>query len=357
MGVNFNFVDPKLKKLSEVLFQSINYNKPQKNINENWLFWSEGSVSVGGVGSTKNSSRKDISSNAITLGFDKKTDEKTVQGYTITYTDEDVDVSNKGTSTDIDAYSFSTYRTINIGKNKYLEGILGLSMLDFKNIRRDGNNTLNGDRDGNQVFGSLHYINTFKKDNRDISPNFKLDISYTTLDDYSEKGINALQYDKQTVETLGISGGFIVSNEILKKDFILRPSMALDFGYDLSPSSDVSLNYVSDSNTKYTKSIDQEDDKSIKGKIGFDILNETGLSIMFFYERFQTENSHSDTLYFLTGYVTHRNEEFVLELENETARINFNQDINGFDVKLSSNYNLFSEIDDYGATIEVAKKF
>ena len=133
--------------------------------------------------------------------------------------------------------------------------------------------------------------------------------------------------------------------------------MALDFGYDLSPSSDVSLNYVSDSNTKYTKSIDQEDDKSIKGKIGFDILNETGLSMMFFYERFQTETSHSDTLYFLTGYVTHRNEEFVLELENETARINFNQDINGFDVKLSSNYNLFSEIDDYGATIEVAKKF
>ena len=64
---------------------------------------------------------------------------------------------------------------------------------------------------------------------------------------------------------------------------------------------------------------------------------------MFFYERFQTENSHSDTLYFLTGYVTHRNEEFVLELENETARINFNQDINGFDVKLSSNYNLNKE--------------
>ena len=97
--------------------------------------------------------------------------------------------------------------------------------------------------------------------------------------------------------------------------------------------------------------------ESIKGKIGFDILNDTGLSTMFFYERFQTENSHSDTLYFLTGYVTHRNEEFVVELENETARINFNQDINGFDVKLSSNYNLLSEIDDYGATIEVAKKF
>lgn len=252
---------------------------------------------------------------------------------------------------------FSSYRTLNTGKNKYLEGILGLSNLNFKNIRQDGNNTLNGERNGNQVFGSLHYINTFKKNNREISPNFKLDISHTTLDDYSEKGINALQYDKQTVETLGISGGFIISNEILKKDYILRPSMALDLGYDLSPSSDVSLNYVSDPNTKYTKSIDQEDDKSIKGKIGFDILNDTGLSMMFFYERFQTKNSHSDALYLLTGYVTHRNEEFVLELENETARINFNRVISGFDIKLGSNYNLMSQIPDYGANIEVSSKF
>ena len=356
-SINFNFADPKLEKISEILFQSINYNKPQKNINENWLFWSEGSVSVGEVGSTKNSSRKDISSKAITLGFDKKNDEKTVQGYTITYTYEDVDVGDKGTSTDIDAYSFSSYRTLNTGKNKYLEGILGLSNLNFKNIRQDGNNTLNGERNGNQVFGSLHYINTFKKNNREISPNFKLDISHTTLDDYSEKGINALQYDKQTVETLGISGGFIISNEVLKKDYILRPSMALDLGYDLSPSSDVSLNYVSDPNTKYTKSIDQEDDKSIKGKIGFDILNDTGLSMMFFYERFQTKNSHSDTLYLLTGYVTHRNEEFVLELENETARINFNRVISGFDIKLGSNYNLISQIPDYGANLEISNKF
>ena len=68
-SINLNFVDPKLEKISEILFQSVNYNKPQKNINENWLFWSEGSVSVGGVGSTKNSSRKDISSNAIIIFF------------------------------------------------------------------------------------------------------------------------------------------------------------------------------------------------------------------------------------------------------------------------------------------------
>ena len=29
-SINFNFVDPKLEKISEILFQSINYNKPKK---------------------------------------------------------------------------------------------------------------------------------------------------------------------------------------------------------------------------------------------------------------------------------------------------------------------------------------
>ena len=40
-SINLNFVDPKIEKISEILFQSINYNKPQKNIDERWLLWSE----------------------------------------------------------------------------------------------------------------------------------------------------------------------------------------------------------------------------------------------------------------------------------------------------------------------------
>ena len=75
------------------------------------------------------------------------------------------------------------------------------------------------------------------------------------------------------------------------------------------------------------------------------------------YEHLLTKNSHSDTLYLLTGYVTHRNEEFVLELENETAQINFNRVINGFDIKLGSNYSLMSQIPDYGVNLKISNKF
>ena len=103
-------------------------------------------------------------------------------------------------------------------------------------------------------------------------------MSYTKLSKYTESGSNALTYDKQTVETAGIYGGFTFNNEIIKNNNILRPTAGFELGLDLSPNSDVSLNYVSDPNTKYTKSIDQQGEKNVKGKVCFDFLTLTCLS-------------------------------------------------------------------------------
>ena len=355
--INFNFSDPKLNDFSKLISQSVATNKPEKKILDSWLFWSEGSVSIGTVDATSKSSKKDIDTNAVTLGMDKKINNQSVHGYTITYIQEDAKVGNKGTSSNIDSYSFSLYRAFNQGSNNYFEGVLGLSKLDIKNIRKSGSNTLTGSRNGKQIFGSLQAIKTFKNKQTEVSPNLRLDLGYTILDEYSEKGTNPLKYDEQTVETVGLYGGFNLSNEIFKEDYIIRPAFALELGYDLSPNSDVSLNYVSDPNTKYTKSIDQEDDKSIKGKIGFDVVNDTGPSMMFFYERVETEDSHSDTYYFTAGYVTHRKDEFALGLVDQTASATYKKTINGLDISLNSEYDVFEEYPNYEINLNAASKF
>jgi len=355
--INFKFNDPKLNELSELISQSIGTTQPEKNFTDNWLFWSEGSVGIGTVDATDKSSKKDIDTNAVTLGMDKKINQSTLHGFTLTYTQENVDVGNAGTSSDIDSYSFSTYRTINMNDNIYLEGILGLSKLDIKNVRRSGESTLSGFRNGKQLFGSLQYINSFKKNNSDISPNIRLDLSYTTLDEYDETGTSPLKYGQQNIETMGLYTGFTVNNEISKNDYILRPIAGFEVGLDLSPNSDASVNYVSDPNTKYTKSIDQADDKSYKGKIGFDVLKKNGWSLMTFYEINQTDNSQSDTFYFLTGYTKSNNQEYVMGIRDENALISYKRKIKGFDVNLGSNYNLLSKIPDYGINFEVSSKF
>ena len=356
-SIKFNFLNPKIAKIAEIIPQSINFNHIPKRSNDDWLFWSEGSVSVGKVGDTINSSSKDINTNAVTLGWDKKIDEKIIHGYTVTYTQDDVEVGSSGTSVDIDSYSFATYATFHKYSNRHLEGILGLSKLDLKNKRKSGSNTLTGDRVGKQIFGSIQYLSTFEKNKIDISPNIKVDLSYTTLTAYSETGTSPIKYDEQRVETVGLYGGFNFNNEIIKDNYILRPSAGFELGLDLSPNSDVSLNYVSDPNTKYTKSIDQHGEKSIKGKIGFDLLHNNGWSLMTFYERNQSENSHSDTLYFLTGYVSSKEEEYAMALNDNKASIEYKRNINGFDISFDTGYDLFAENSGYEINLKISNIF
>ncbi len=356
-SIKFNFSNPKIAKIAEIIPQSINFNHIPKRSNDDWLFWSEGSVSVGRVGDTTNSSSKDVNTNAVTLGWDRKVDDKIIHGYTVTYTQDDVEVGSSGTSVDIDSYSFATYATFHKYGNRHLEGILGLSKLDLKNKRKSGSNILTGDRVGKQIFGSIQYLSTFEKNEIDITPNIKVDLSYTTLTQYSESGISPIKYDEQSVETVGLYGGFDFNNEIIKNNYILRPSAGFELGIDLSPSSDVSLNYVSDPNTKYTKSIDQQDEKSIKGKIGFDILTNTGWSLMTFYERNQSENSHSDTLYFLTGYVSSKEEEYAMALNDNKASIEYKRNINGFNISFDTAYDLFAENPGYEINLNISNIF
>ena len=46
-----------------------------------------------------------------------------------------------------------------------------------------------------------------------------------------------------------------------------------------------------------------------------------------------------------------------LKLENNQTNLNYKKTINGYDVVVSSNYSLMSQIPDYGANIEVSNTF
>ena len=355
--IKFNLVNPKIDKILNIIPETVSLNKIPTRLEDDWLFWSEGSISVGRLGETSTSSVKEIDTNAITIGWDKKIDQKKIHGYAITYTKDDVKVGDNGSTLDVESYSFSTYATFHRKENSYVEGILGTSKLDLRNKRVKNNNSLKGDRNGKQFFGSIHYINTISNEKVNISPNLRLDLSYTKLTDYTETGSNAISYDEQTVETAGIFGGFTFNKEVFKDDYIIRPSAGFELGLDLSPNSDISLNYVSDPNTKYTKSIDQQGEESIKGKVGFDLLKDNGWSLMAFYERNQSQNRHSDTFYFLTGYVVSKDEEYVMKIDENKTSLVYKKNIDGVDIKFDSGYVLFTENPDYYFNLKLTRNF
>ncbi len=354
-NIKFNFSNEMLASLSKVMPVAAKVNEAS-NLSDNWSFWSEGSVSVGKVGDTALSSSKDINSNGITVGIDKKINENKLYGYALRFGKDDVDVG-KFTSLDTSSYSLSAYGTFPHDDTKFVEGILGISALKTDHITQGGGTNRTGERNGRQIFGSINYLTTFNKDKFDITPSARVDLSYTELSEYSEIGTSALIYDKQKIETGMISAGFTLSNVIKYNNITFKPSGGLELGLDFSPSSAATVSYVTDPNTNYTSFIGQ-DSKNIKANLGFDLIMKNGFSLMTNYERNQSDNSHSDTLYLGAGYIPSEDIEYAMSLEDDDkVFFNYKRNINGFDITFGSNYSLMSEIPEYAANLEISKRF
>jgi 6-phosphogluconolactonase (cycloisomerase 2 family) len=354
-NIKFNFSNEMLASLSKVMPVAAKVNKAS-NLSDKWSFWSEGSISVGRVGDTESSSSKDINSNGITVGIDKKINENKLYGYALRLGKDDVDVG-AFTSLDTNSYSLSAYGTFPHDDTKFVEGILGISALKTDHITQGGGTNRTGERNGRQVFGSINYLTTFNKDKFNITPNARLDLGYTELSEYSETGTSALIYDKQKIETGMISAGFTLTDIIEFNTITIKPSGGLELGLDFSPSSAATVSYVSDPNTNYTSFIGQ-DSKNIRANLGFDLIVENGFSLIAIYERNQSDNSHSNTLYLGAGYIPSEDIEYAMSLDDDDkVFFNYKRNINGFDITFGSNYSLMSEIPEYGANLKISSKF
>ena len=154
-----------------------------------------------------------------------------------------------------------------------------------------------------------------------------------------------------------VSFGMRLDDVIQFNQITFKPNGLLEYGANFSPSSDATVSYVSDPSTDYTLSIAHEATHNIRAGLGFDLITENGLTIMANYERDQSDNSHSDTLYLGASYISNKETEYAMALDDNKAIFDYTKNINGFNIKVSSNYSLMSKINDYGANIMISNTF
>ena len=363
--INDDFSKNNIKfDFGNAMFSSLAGAIPASNISvpdlipKNWSVWSEGSVSITTIGDNNNSSSKDIDTHGLAFGIDTKLNNNDLLGFALQFNHSDTDVGTNGTGIDSKNYNLSVYRTRPLNDDNFIEGLLSIGSIDSDLVRKSGANTLTGSRDGNQIFGSLNYGKTFSKKDFSLTPIGRIDLGYTELDSYTERGTDALTYDKQVVESGLASIGLAINDIIEFSNSSLKPFGLMKYGLDFSNSSDTKMNYVSDTSTIYTYTQGINSTHLLTAEVGFNYERTDRLKLNGSYKRIQgNESEKTDTIKFGFNYKSQRAAEYAINLDNDKASLSYKKDLNGFDIRMSSNYSLMSQIPDYGAAIEVVNTF
>jgi hypothetical protein len=367
LNAEIDFTNEKISKLVSALKNS------KKEIDrsydsEDWFKWSEGRISLG-KNKSINSSSRDFHSYGISVGADKiKDDDRdAMHGYVFQYANDNVDIGSSGTKLETDAYSFALYDTKLRDDHFFTDALIGVSLLDIDQKRVIYGNILEGNREGQQIYGSFNFGKRIVDEDLNLNPGIKLDLGYTKLKAFRERTIvgdslaDALLYKEQNIKSALITLGVLLDKTDTDKeeDEIINHHGRLEYIADLSPSSDAEFYYLNSQSTVYNYNIENKSKHNLRIGYGFDVTSITGWSFVGNFERFQSNGKgHSNEIYLSVGYVPIDEMKFVFDLNNfENTSFSYTNNINGFDLKMSSNYNFISDVPDYGANIEISNKF
>ena len=329
-------------------------------IPDNWSSWSEGSISVTKIGDSTNSSSSETDGQSLAFGFDTKLNDNDLLGFAVQYGKSDTDVGSSGTNVESENYNLSVYRTRPLNDDNFIEGSIGIGVIESDLKRVSGSNTLTGSRNGTQVFGSINYGKTIDKGDFNLTPIGRVDLGYTELDAYSETGTDALSYAKQTIESGLASLGLEFSDIVKLNKNSFKPFGSIEYGLDFSNSSDAKMNYVSDTSTIYTYTQGINSNHLITSVVGFEYITKDNLEIISSYKRIQgNESEKTDIIKFGVNFKSKQETEYAMSIdgsEDLKAGFDISKNINGFDLIFNANQ-AFNENSDQTANVSLTKKF
>ena len=366
LNAEIDFTNKKISKLVTALKNS-KKEVDRSYDSDDWFQWSEGRVSLG-KNKSLNSSSRDFHSYGISVGADriKEDDRDTMYGYVFQYGNDNVDIGYKGSKLETDAYSLALYGTKLRDNHVFTDTLIGVSSLDIDQRRVIYGNTLEGNREGQQIYGSFNFGKRIVDEDINLNPGIKLDLGYTKLKAFSERTnvanslTDVLLYKDQNIKSALATLGILLdkTDTDRQEDEIINHHGRLEYVADLSPSSDAEFYYLNNQSTVYNYKVDNKSKHNLRIGYGFDVTSISGWSLVGNFEGFQSAKSHSNEIYLSVGYVPIDEMKFVFDVNNfNNTSLSFTNNVNGFDITVGSNYTLMSKTPDYGANIEVSNKF
>ena len=371
-NLKLNIHNPILASLKNELQSSFNNFKfSQASLNakqplddkRKWSHWSHGDISFGRVGDKALIKPKEITTKGIMIGSDKLIKNKNFFGFAVRYGNDDVDIKS-GTNEELNSQSlsFNLYSQLPINEKSNLNALLGLSFLSIDQMI---SGTITGERNGKQIYTALSYENEQKYSKFETIPYGKIELGITQLSEYTDFGTTATNnvetHERLTFKTGNASAGFKFDRTLYMHEDRLSRNGFLEYIIDFTPDIDHSYKNHHD-NVTVQNTIKRYSLNNIKGNIGFELFKKSGHTFALNYERFQSldNSAHTDSLLFKFGRKKNQNTNFNViydPLKNNNTEISYIKNYDNFNLKVKSNYAMYSKIPDYGAGIELSATF
>ena len=357
-NIKFQINNEILNSLSESLiplyFSNDGNNESNLN-NSTWSFWSEGTISIGNAGDTKQSSSKSIYTSAVTLGADKKGEDNIMRGIALRFGTDDVDVGDLGSALDMSSFSLTFYESRPRGEQRFTDNLIGLSFLNSDLINNSGSTSTDGERYGEQLYGSFSLRDTFSRNRLNFTPKIKINYGITHLGAYTETGATGLnlEYNDQYIGNFTSSLGTSLDNTYNFQVGSFIPYFDFEYYADMSPSSQQELSYTSNGE-KFTLENINNSTHNIIGAIGFDFVSENGLTLMTKYSRDQSQNSKNDNFNIALDYRGSSRSSYAMSIDDTSAKLTHNKELNDFKINIESHYDFFKDDPDYGVYLKIS---
>lgn len=209
--------------------------------------WTGGALSFGNGNTRNGRSSADFTTSGLSMGADTRLSEQLALGAGVGYGHDSSDVGNNGSHSSVDSYSVATYASWRPSRNTYLDGLVGYQWLslDARRFVTGNGNTVQGSRDGRQLFASLALGYEHRSDTLLLSPYARLDVADATLDGYTEQGRvgDTLAYEQQKLRTT-------TGNLGLRSEYLVRtdrgawlPGARIEFQRDFQGSNAATMRY------------------------------------------------------------------------------------------------------------------
>ena len=362
-----SFSDQRLAKLVDTI-KSNKKRKEKSKKDDEWFKWNEGRIGIGKTKGIAGSLSRNLHTTGFAIGADKKKNDNTMYGYVFQFGTENVDIIPNLSGIFAKSYSLAMYSTTLRENHIFTDGLIGIGHLDLDIRRDDNNNILEGDRYGEQIFGTFNFGKRINTENINFNPNLKIDLGYTKLGEYREENdfgtlADVLLFEEQEIYT-GFGTASLLFDKTIKhyEDRLINHSARLEYILDFSPGSDAEFYYANDTNTRYSLNFDsdEESEHNIRVGYGFDVSSKKGWSVISNFERFYVvNNGYINEIYFSAGYVPINGTKFALDAKNNNfnSSLRVDKKIYGFNFKFDFENDLFNSSKDYLVNLSVDAKY